>query len=276
MKKIFLIIILSLGAIYLFTKKATPNYLDLHSKVLEEIPKEKEHEILKIIKKINENNLKINNLFVENVSIKLKQKISLNVSGTMAFQRNKNFRMNIFSNFGKELDIGSNDSHFWFWSKGMNPPTLYYANHDNLKRTLLKNPLNPNWLLESLTLMELNTENIEIGKFKNLWVILQKRKGISNENMTIATLIDPINERITGNYLYNSDGKMVASSEILGFYDKIPKRIFIIWYEEGITMEWTLNNPQINSKINSNLFLIPNIYPKINMGDNSQTDKKYK
>lgn len=262
----YLIIIILIPIIFLFYNQKnikSPNYLEENKPILNQISKENSSKIIKIIEEINEKNKKIKSL-TSKLNIHLNHKISINVSGDLYFEREKNFRMNIFSNFGKELDIGSNENLFWFWSKNSN---LYYSEHKNLNQTQLKTPLNPNWLLESLTIMELKKENIEFGKFKDFFIILQKRKGIQNETVTIATLINPNNKRIIGNYLYNKYGKMVASAEINEFYEEIPKKIFITWYEEGITMEWILYNYKINIPINKNIWELPLLKNSINIGN---------
>lgn len=262
----YLIIIILISIILIsYNQKSikSPNYLEENKPILNQISKENTSKIIKIIEDINKKNEKIQNL-TSKINIHLNQKISINVFGNLYFEKEKNFRMNIFSNFGKELDIGSNENLFWFWSKNSD---LYYSEHKNLNQTRLKTPLNPNWLLESLTIMELKKENIEYGKFKNFFIILQKRKGIQNEIVTIATLINPETKRIIGNYLYNQSGKMVASAEINEFYEDIPKKIFITWYEEGITMEWILYDYKINIPINKNIWELPKINSPINIGN---------
>lgn len=238
-------------------KTSPPNYLRQDSEIYIEKIEEKNKEIIEVIDQINKETEKISSLYVGDVSIKLNQKATFKVKGTMAFSRDKNFRMNIYSGFGKEMDIGSNKEYFWFWSRSMNPPNLYYYKHSDIKNSSLKSPLNPNWLLESLTIMNLDKSKIEIGRFKNFYIVFQKRLGNRDEEVTIATLINPDTKLISGNYLYRN-GKLVASSEISGHHpNRIPKNIFIIWYEEGITMEWQLNNPKTNVEINQTMWDLP-------------------
>jgi hypothetical protein len=100
--------------------------------------------------------------------------------------------------------------------------------------------------------------------------MLNKDINHLGENNTIVTIINKKTEVILGNYLYNNFGKLVASSEIKE-YQKIkdyilPKIIFIIWQDEGISMEWTLNNIIVDLNVNNNAWNKPNIYPAINIG----------
>lgn len=277
MKKFFLALLFFslLACLYHFLKqpkKLQPVYLSPTTELLQEKPKT-EHEVYSFVKTINDRNSKILSIFVENMTIKVKQDISITVHGRLAMQKDKRFRLNVWHDvFGKEMDIGSNDSVFWFWSKRMENPALYYAKHEDLSKTMLKTPLNPMWLMESLNVGTIDVKNIEIAKFKNFWAIIQPRESALGENVTVVTLIDPERTAVIGRYLYNSVGKLVASAETSDFNRDpqtgalIPKKIFIIWYEEGVEMEWHLHNPKINTGINPNYWTMPNAKNKVDMG----------
>jgi hypothetical protein len=251
---------------YLTTPQAPPNYLSSADQISTTPTQEKQHEVFGVIKAINDRNEKITSLYVPSINMKIKQKMTVNTTGSMYFQKEKRYRMTVKSVFGQEMDVGSNDTHFWFWSKRMDPPDLFYARHEDLDKAMLKTPLNPSWLIESLTLGKIDTKNIEVGQLKGNWVVLQKRKAARGEDVTVATLISKEqNPRILGNYLYNSQGKMIASTEVSNYFDMngllVPKTMFITWYEEGLTMEWSLGQPQINVQIPESVWQIPN-YPR--------------
>jgi hypothetical protein len=212
------------------------------------------HEILQIIHEINDKNELIKNIFVKRMPITIQQgSMKGKVFGELAMEKPKNFRLKISHElFGQEMDIGSNDTLFWFWSKRLNPPILNYAAHENFKKSNLKMILSPNWMLECLNANRISTENIEFGRFKNFWLLLEDK-----EEVTIATLIEPSKKQIVGRYLYNEKGKLIASAEYSNFNDQIPKNILIIWYEERIIMKWDLSEMKINSDINHILWIMP-------------------
>lgn len=250
-----------------------PVYLSPTTELLQEKPKPV-HEVYGYIDKINKRNEQIKSIFVENMTIKVKQNMTIVVHGRLAMQKKNLFRLNVWHDvFGQEMDIGSNDEVFWFWSKRMENPALYYAKHENLSKTLLKTPLNPAWLMESLNLDIISTDNIEVAKFKNFWALIQPRTSALGENVTVVTLIDPQKTAVVGRYLYNNQGKLSASTETQEFtIDSktgalIPKKLFIIWYEEGVTMEWELKNSQINVGIPQKFWVMPNMRSKIDMGN---------
>lgn len=268
---LFLVFCTFLACVYVFltTPGTPPSYLATSDQLSANAPTEKTHEIFGVIKSINDRNAKIQSVYIPNINIKLKQGVSAKVEGVLYFQKEKRFRLNVRSVLGPEMDVGSNDTHFWFWSKRMDPPHLFYAKHEDLNKTMLKTPLNPAWLLESMALGNLDSENIEVGKFKENWIIIQKRKGTSGEDVVVATLINSKNNTVMGNYLYNAQGKLIASSEILDYYQindvYVPKHIYITWYEEGVIMEWTLERPSLNVQIPESIWQIPNMPQKVEM-----------
>jgi hypothetical protein len=271
-KKITLFIVFStfLACIYAYMTKpqVPPNYLSSEDQISTSPISEKKHEIFATIKSINDRNKKIMSIYVLNIDMKIKQKMTISTTGSMYFEKEKRYRMTVKSIFGQEMDVGSNDSHFWFWSKRMIPPELFYAKHEDLDKAMLKTPLNPSWMMESLTLSKIDEKNIEVGELKGNWVVLQKRKAARNEDVTVATLITKEKTpKILGNYLYNSQEKMIASTEIKDYYNInelfIPKTMFITWYEEGLIMEWNLEKPQVNVKIPESIWQIPNYHKKV-------------
>lgn len=228
-----------------------------------------EEPVFEAIKKINDTNKKIKSLYVPSVRIRVKHQITFGATGKIYFEKEKLYRMTIRSVFGQEMDIGSNSTHFWFWSKRLNPPDLFYAKHEDLDKAMLKTPLNPSWMIESLALNEISTKDIEVGEFNGNWIIKQKRKAARGENVVVATLIAKENPRILGHYLYNNKNKMIASTEIGSHYTiqdmLIPKTMFITWHEEEVTMEWILSSPKINTNINKSIWELPSHLRKIEL-----------
>lgn len=219
---------------------------------------------------MNTKNAQIQNLIYNDLQIKIKSRFSANLQAALAVEKDKRFRMGVQSFVGKEMDIGSNDVHFWFWSKRMNPPALHYAKHADIDKTLLKTPLNPMWLLECLGISEIKTQGVEIAQINGNWAIIEDRVS-NNTPVTKVTLIDRKNKRIIGHYLYNHEGKMEASAEVVEFQNienhDIPANMVIIWYSEGIRMEWNINDPIINKNIDSSTWEMPQMNQMIDMAN---------
>ena len=228
--------------------------------------------IPQIIIDINKANEKINSFSCENVSILIKSNIVAKLKGKLYYEKQKNFRMTYKSIFGLESDVGSNDEHFWFWSKRYKPRSVYYASHEDLHKTRLKTPFNPLWIMESLSLGEIATKNIitAVDENNNL-IVLQERISITGEKVTKSTLIDQKNKRIIGHYIIRSDGTIAASTEITEFKivdgTSIPTKILIIWHDENVTMEWELSKSKVNQHISDEKWEMPDYDEKVDMGE---------
>lgn len=254
----FLSIIIILLLIWPNKKEEVPIQQFISINEPEEKPN-KNNELIAQIEEIYSKN-KVENISFDNASINLKQ--IGRISAKIYFSNPKNFRMII----SKDIDIGMNENHFWFWSKHMRNSALFYAKHENLMSSGLKMAFNPVWIVESLNFSPPNKiENVV--KYKNKLGLVEKIIGTNGREAYKLTLFE--NDRISGHYLYDENLSALASTEIEEYqlYNNklIPNKITIIWHEENITMKLTLNNFSTNN-INNFNFQMPNKTPKIELG----------
>jgi len=73
-------------------------------------------------------------------------------SGRLAFERPRNFRLQISAGFSEAADIGSNDEEFWFWFKDSPQKAVYYAKYDEAGASPLAAGLQPDWIVEAMGL----------------------------------------------------------------------------------------------------------------------------
>lgn len=88
-------------------------------------------------------------------------------SCSIAFEKPKRLRIlaGAVIGWGTEVDIGSNDELFWFWGKRMQPKAIYYAYHQQFAASSVRSmiPIEPEWLLETLGLIELKETDEHSG-----------------------------------------------------------------------------------------------------------------
>ncbi|HMP15821.1 MAG TPA: hypothetical protein PKD72_02260, partial [Gemmatales bacterium] len=89
------------------------------------------------------------------------------LSGRLAFQKARNFRMVASAVGSTEADLGSNDQEFWFWMKRNEPPDLFYCSYNDLPTAQVKLPLQPDWIAEALCVQELNPADYQMRELKN-------------------------------------------------------------------------------------------------------------
>ncbi len=93
------------------------------------------------------------------------------LAAKIVWERPRRFRMTggLSRMTGTDFDIGSNDDMFWMASRHGNPPSLYYAHHDQfatqIDRQIL--PVSPEWLIEAMGIIEIDPTTV-IGTPRSL------------------------------------------------------------------------------------------------------------
>ena len=277
--KVFVIGVLTAALVIVYIKKTTvsvelvhpiPHHIE-NPKPSEGGPEFKP-EVMSHIKAINGLNQKNKSLASRyaTVEIKCANNMPVTLRSLLVYEKDKNFRMINRSTFGRETDMGSNDDQFWFWSRRMEPPTLYYASHTDLIKTPLRPPLNPLWLMECMGVEEITTKNSKARKHDEYWAIYQTRVSNLGTLLTKMTLIDPHRKRIIGHYLYDADKQLMASNEVVEFVEHdgvfVPIKTKMCWHEEGVVMIFDFSNIEINStNMDSTWWTMPNMRRKQDM-----------
>lgn len=264
MKKLLYTIVILTGFMIFYThaKEKPPKSLQLPEINLPEIPKH-DPKIIEIIKTINQNNNKINSAYTSNMPIKVRNSgFTIKLTGELAFKKDKQFRLQLAHKLtGKEMDLGSNNNIFWFWSKRISPPALYFSKHENLSKTNLKSALNPLLMIESLNLNEIKINEIKSCKCTDNEIILfENRQSPTDEILDLRTIIDIKSQNILEkNLSYQSGAKIVTT-----IYKE--NRIFFEYHEENAWMEWDLGNLQFNKTIPNSYWEMPNMNQNIDIG----------
>lgn len=276
-KKLIVVLMLSIALFWGYHKKSSlPGHSTyVHEKELILAPLEpeepQEHEAMPLVREINKRNALIQSVFYKDMAFRINQGggLSIKLNGFMAYEKNRKFRMTSKSFFGKETDVGSNSTIFWFWSKRMKPSALYWAKHERLYETRLRTPFNPMWIMESFSINEIDTSNATIARHKGYWAVFQPRISASGQSITKVTLLDEETKTIVGHYVYDMKNNIIISTEITEFYSidghHVPKRINIIWHEEDIKIQWDFEKPKVNKPIDTKHWEMPSIKSKINL-----------
>lgn len=265
MRKLLYTTVVFIGFFILFQEFIHKNKFDTEyfEQNLQEISKNNS-EITQTIEIINKRIESIKSIHVPNMPIKLKTSgLTFKLNGDLAFEKDRNFRLLIAHKLtGKEMDLGSNQNIFWFWSKRINPPALYFSKHENIYKTNLKSALNPIIMIESLNLNEIKIKNIKNTKKNEKYLILyEDRTSPTNEPLDLATFIDLSTNRIVTKTLLYKDGRKIVTSQ----YDD--KKIYYEYHEENTIMEWDLNNAKINPTLPLSCWDMPNMTKTIDIGN---------
>jgi outer membrane lipoprotein-sorting protein len=266
MKKILLIILglFILLGILAFQQMDHQRYLYIEEVAMPTIPIKNSP----VIEEINEKNSQILTFYAE-VDIDGGR---LPLSSKIFYKKDNFFRMRTMSRFGLEGDIGSNRQYFWFWSKRMIPSALYYADHKNYIRTPLKPIFDPDWLIRCLSINTIDSKSDVSFNGKDIIVKNLKETGFGT--ITHTMLLDSVNNRIIGHYLYDGGNRLIASAEVKEFQNiggfVVPKSIITHWIDEKLTFVWHFKNVQCNVNLDDKVWVLPSTSQMIDMSSMSE------
>jgi len=273
------VVVVSLVAL-VFVTRPTPSIPpagSLIAELPEQPPQELSGEVLELVERINARNQLIHSFSCDRVRITVKQKRWMNLNGQIRYEKDRRFRMFVRSISGREMDIGSNDDHFWFWSRRMTPAALYYSSYDNLYHNRLKTPFHPVWLKSILGFDPVSVKGVVARRRGPYWEIVEKTTNMQRRPILRIVLIDPAKVAIIGHYIYE-EGRLVCSAEV---YEHkllangevaVPAKIVMRWYEEDVTMIWQLYGQRLNVALDSRLWHMPDISPKVDIGQSSLSE----
>ena len=219
-----------------------------------------------LITAVNAANSQIITFACESAAVKLWQNGSrLKLNASIHYQKPNLFRMRVSSIFGEEVDIGSNTEIFWFWSRRSDERGLYYATYADFHKTRLKKPFNPIFTRESLGLDQIKTEGVRFVETEKEIVVVEPTINAVNQPIFKCTFVNKQTQKISGIILTDANGATLASAEI-EYFGNIPQRILFTWHEEERVMLIEMREPTLNVQIATDTWTVPNISPKINMG----------
>jgi len=225
-----------------------------------------------IIEEINRRNAQIRNFSCDRMKIKVWQNgMRFRLNGTLHYEKTKRFRMIIRSIFGKEIDLGSNDEIFWYWSRRDKEKSLLYAKHEDYNKTRLKTPFNPIFMKESLGLNQIRDG--KISSFGNFIIIDSEFENSIGKTVIRSTFLDKKNKRILG-FAVQDKEEIIAFAEILAYTrDNLPEKILYVWKKEDKILLLNIQNPEINTDIDTQFWELPDLNPKIDMGRRSSAKR---
>jgi hypothetical protein len=208
----------------------------------------------KLIDEINDANRAINTLTAKaEVVLARREKRTTRLSAEFFGEQPRRSRIVLRSWFGLECDFGSDDEHAWYWFKRRDPDHVYRGPYEQAAAGGL---LDPVWVKDALGLVQIDPSQLTAGKEGDCLVLVNRRNGI-----TRAMAIDEKRKLIVGNYLYDSQGHLVAFSEVQE-HEKVgdhilPRVIAIGRPQEDTYTLWYFRDYRVNEPIDASRWEIP-------------------
>jgi hypothetical protein len=212
-----------------------------------------------IVAAINQNSARIQSITATGVSITIKDTLGLPIlSGNIAAERPRRFRLTAGTLAGHELDVGSNDELFWIWMRRGQPPAVHYCRHDQFANSSIRQimPIEPAWLLSALGLVDIDPASVYDGPFvrpRDGRVEIRSYLQTATERLPRVLVIDADQALVLEQYVYDVSGKTVlavAVAESHRYYPEqqvaVPERLSISLPTAGLSFKVDLGPVTIN------------------------------
>lgn len=219
-----------------------------------------------LINEFNHINSQITSFYNSNVSVKIwENNMRFNVSGTMCYEKPKCFRFKVRTLIGLEMDFGSNDNLFWYWSRRDVHPGLYYASYEDYHKTRLKTPFNPVFMRESLGLDQIDVSDAEITENEKYVIVTWQKISATNQKVLYSIFLNKSTKRMDGIVISSVSGQILASCETT-YENNLPKKILYDWQEEQRSLILEFHGAVINRSLPKTFWELPSYHPKFDMG----------
>ncbi|WP_145370454.1 hypothetical protein [Maioricimonas rarisocia] len=140
---------------------------------------------------------------------------------TLAVEAPRNLRLLVSNPLsgGEEVDMGSNDEHFWLWLKEMDPPQVITARHEELPLAgrYLPIPFQPDWLIEVLGVIPLDPTEYQMepatpdGRIVEL---VANRLSPTGQNVRRVVRVDRCHGIVLEHRLESADRQLIARATL--------------------------------------------------------------
>lgn len=145
------------------------------------------------------------------------------LSATIALKRERDFRLraSLPIVMGSGLDMGSNDTLFWFEVPEGMGRTLYYARHDQYRQQLQRSilPVDPTWITDALGLVQINPAQVVAGPVLRPDGKLEIRSHLPGPAGVFQRVcyIDASGGHVTDQFLFSPSNVRIAESHASNF-----------------------------------------------------------
>lgn len=207
-----------------------------------------------IVTVVNDNSARVQSVSTTKATISTPGYPSL--SGNIAFQRPRSFRLVAQKFVGPEVDMGSNEEQFWFWIKREQPPAMFFCRHDQFATSAARQiiPVEPEWLIEAMGVVTIDPASQPEGPFAvgNGRVEIKSKVPSLGGMASRVTIIDETRGIVLEEHLYDPQGVRLASA-LLSKHVRdpasgvtLPRRVEIKWPPTQRELTIDMSDVQIN------------------------------
>jgi hypothetical protein len=257
-------IVVSLTGCPPFQKKSTP---DFRAQVNTPTPTAGE-----LVAALNDNARKVQSISCRYLDIDCKEPQPGGLRGWMYCQKPRSFRMTASLAGQPELDMGSNETEFWYWIRHSEPPYLFHCSHEEFAKgqIRLQVPFQPEWIMEALGMAEYDpAKSYQVVANKNTIELIEPSvlpQGQTVHKVTVFTRTQN-GLQVTGHVLKDAQNNEICTATVLKQQQDqatgafLPKLVELSYKAEHLKMQLHMPNVTVNGlegQRNPQLYARPN------------------
>jgi hypothetical protein len=197
----------------------------------------------------NTNARRIQSLVCDPLELDITQGLQqFHISGKLACQRPRYFRMQADVVGRTEADIGSNNEEFWYWIKRGDPYLVHCSYQDLTNGVRIPFPFQPDWVMEALGISEYESDAAAYTLLPNgrTFQLVQNTRNLQGQPVRKVTEFNPSTLHVTGHIIQDERGKEICRAQIREHQEIagviLPRRISFSYPAEKLKIEMVLGH----------------------------------
>ncbi len=185
--------------------------------------------------------------------------VPMALPASIAVEAPRNFRLRVSEPIGRGdmVDMGSNQTDFWFWAKDAQPRNVITASHEQLPyvQQQMQIPCQPDWLMEVLGVIPIDASEVTLrhpDPSSPLVELVSTHMSPAGQKITKVIRVDSCHGIVREHALHDSRGVIIARAALADHRVDptsqltIPHTIQIDWPEMDQQLTMRLEHVEIN------------------------------
>lgn len=186
---------------------------------------------------------------------------AVGLSGGLACQKPRDFRLRGSVLGRPACDIGSNNDEFWYWISEAKPPYVYHCNYTDMAtgKVNVPFPFQPDMVMSALGIAEYDDKaKYELREQPKYWELVQDSTSPTGQPVKRITVFNRMlvaegQPQVVAHVLQDAKGKLICKATVQKVTTDrntgavIPTRVRIEWPAEQLAMTMMLMDVQTNA-----------------------------
>jgi hypothetical protein len=141
------------------------------------------------------------------------------LNATISVESPRRLRLMATSLRGTEVDFGSNDDRFWFWSRQSEPSFVLTGSHESLRnQQTLPIPFPPEWLMEALGVVPIAPDGLRLEKETTPGQVrLISEAELQGHPVQRVMRVDLAQGQVVEHALFDANHNLIVKATMSGF-----------------------------------------------------------